>query len=162
MSRWLNCQQLAEHLARMRGIAEAQGRVKTENKMLPEGAALGTKSRGRPKGGGVGQHFEPEAVVLRNILKYLSLDKRVRWVHRMNSGAIPVEGKRFVRFGFAGCPDVMLQLVSGKVGWIEVKSLRGRPTAAQDAFLRLSASEHTFGGIARGLDDVKAILEAVK
>ena len=100
----------------------------------------------------------PEAVVLRAILDYLKIDKRVRWVQRMNSGAIPVEGGRFVRFGFPGCPDILGQMRDGRTLWIEVKRPQGRPTAAQAAFLELVASPHTVVGVARSLDDLERIL----
>lgn len=164
MSRWLSGAAVEAHLAKMRVAAETAGRVTTVNNMLPEGEALGTKQKpkGRPKGKRSAPMFEPEAVVLRRILDYLKgeeLAGRVRWSVRLNSGAVAVDGKRYIRFGFPGCPDVMFQLSGGRIGFVEVKSAAGRLSRDQGEFLGIVVSPHTLSGVARNLDDLRAILD---
>ena len=102
----------------------------------------------------------PESVVLKQVMNALALDRRVRWSRRMNSGAVPVDGKRFVRFGFAGCPDVMGQMADGRWLLIEVKAARGRLSVDQAQFLKLVASKHVVSGVVRSVGELQAILDA--
>lgn len=158
MSRWLNDEQLTEYLRK----CQAQGRMTTVAKMETERTLVAKENgrkRGRPKGKGNAPLFDPESTVLRTILAYLKHDPRVRWAARLNSGAMKEAG-RFLRFGFPGCPDIVGQLRDGRALWIEAKSAQGRLSKAQAAFLALVASPHTVAGVARSLDDIRAILEA--
>ena len=66
----------------------------------------------------------PEAAALVEVLQALNAHPAVAWCERMNSGAVRI-GKRFVRFGWKGCPDVIGQLRDGRLIGVEVKSPRG-------------------------------------
>ncbi len=98
------------------------------------------------------------------ILRYLAISPRVAWAQRMNTGAIkiPVPGgrDRLVRFGFPGCPDILGQLIDGRLLAVEVKSPTGRASEAQEAFLALVATHGGVAVMARSTDDLTAILEA--
>jgi VRR-NUC domain len=81
----------------------------------------------------------------------------------MNSGAvkIPVPGgkDRFVRYGFPGCSDVVGLLKDGRLLCVEVKSLTGRATPEQEAFLALVAANGGVAVLARSVDDVVAAID---
>ena len=75
-----------------------------------------------------------ERDVQKAVLQFLAL-KRV-WAWRNNVGATVIEnrenrGRRFIRFGSPGMPDVMAVLPSGKVFHIECKSGTGKQSEAQ-------------------------------
>ena len=72
----------------------------------------------------VRKNDRPEAAALVEVLQALNAHPAVAWVERMNSGAAKI-GKRFVRFGWKGCPDVIGQLRDGRLIGVEVKSPRG-------------------------------------
>jgi len=72
----------------------------------------------------VRKHARPEAAALVEVLQALNAHPAVAWCERMNSGAVRI-GKRFVRFGWKGCPDVIGQLRDGRLIGVEVKSPRG-------------------------------------
>jgi VRR-NUC domain len=80
----------------------------------------------------------------------------------MNTGAvkIPVPGgrDRFLRFGFPGCPDIIGQLIDGRLLAVEVKSPTGRPTTEQTAFLKRVADNGGVAVLAKSVDDVVAAL----
>lgn len=76
----------------------------------------------------------PEAAALVEVLKALSAHSAVAWVERMNSGAVRI-GKRFVRFGWKGCPDVLGQLKDGRLLGVEVKAPKGKLRPEQTIFL---------------------------
>lgn len=67
------------------------------------------------------KHSRPEAAALVEVLKALTAHPAVAWCYRMNSGAARI-GKRFVRFGWPGCPDVLGQLKDGRLIGVEVKA----------------------------------------
>ncbi|MBP8197049.1 MAG: VRR-NUC domain-containing protein [Chromatiaceae bacterium] len=103
-----------------------------------------------------------EAQTQQSILRYLAISPRVAWAQRMNTGAIkiPVPGgrDRFVRFGFPGCPDILGQLIDGRLLAVEVKSPSGRASEAQEAFLALVATHGGVAVLARSTGDLTAIL----
>lgn len=66
----------------------------------------------------------PEAAALVEVLKALRAHPAVAWAERMNSGAAKV-GNRFIRFGWPGCPDVLGQLMDGRLLGVEVKAKAG-------------------------------------
>lgn len=76
----------------------------------------------------------PEAAALVEVLKALETHNAVAWVHRMNSGAFRI-GKRFVRFGWPGCPDLLGQLKDGRLLGVEVKAPKGKLRPEQAVFL---------------------------
>ena len=75
-----------------------------------------------------------EAAALMEVLKALKAHPAVVWCERMNSGAARVGG-RFIRFGFAGCPDVLGQLRDGRLLGVEVKGPTGKLRPEQSVFL---------------------------
>jgi hypothetical protein len=83
------------------------------------------------------------------------LQALLRGYYALRKGA-----KRFLRFAFPGCSDILGQLASGHLLAIEVKRPSTQPTPEQAAFL---AQVNTAGGlalIARSVDDVQAALDA--
>jgi hypothetical protein len=94
-----------------------------------------------------------EAEVLRACLDYLAVRGIFAW--RNNSGAVPLEGGRFIRFGYKGSPDILGILPGGKMLCIECKSARGKLSEEQKNFkVRVEKS----GGIyiiARGIEDLE-------
>lgn len=76
----------------------------------------------------------PEAAALVEVLKALETHNAVAWARRMNSGAVRM-GKRFVRFGWPGCPDVLGQLKDGRLLGVEVKAAKGKLRPEQVLFL---------------------------
>ena len=72
-----------------------------------------------------------EAAILSSVLQALNFYPSVAWFSRMNSGAYSVgegKGRRFVRFGFPGCPDILGMLKGGALLAIECKTATGRQT----------------------------------
>ena len=98
-----------------------------------------------------------EAGALVEVLKALRVHPAVAWVERMNSGATKL-GKRFVRFGFPGCPDVLGQLHDGRLLAVEVKGPRGRLRPEQKVVLTRVADAGGVAFVARSLRDVVAAL----
>lgn len=98
-----------------------------------------------------------EAAVLDAIKRALKIHPKVAWYERMNSGAhVAGEGKdrRFVRYGFKGCPDIIGQLRDGRGLYIEVKKPSGRVSEDQDAFLERAAKHGGVAFVARSVSDV--------
>lgn len=82
----------------------------------------------------VRKNDRPEAAALLEVLQALNAHSAVAWCERMNSGAVRI-GKRFVRFGWKGCPDVLGQLKDGRLIGVEVKSPTGKLRPEQAIFL---------------------------
>ncbi len=95
----------------------------------------------------------PESAALVEVLKALRAHPAVVWCERMNSGAARV-GNRFIRFGFAGCPDVLGQLSDGRFLGVEVKSPTGKLRPEQTIFLQRIRSAGGVAFMARDLRDV--------
>jgi len=76
------------------------------------------------------------------ILRYLAVDGRVAWAERFNTGAHVIEtptaaghmSRRFIRYAFPGCADILGQLCDGRFLAVEVKTRTGRATREQAAF----------------------------
>jgi hypothetical protein len=104
-----------------------------------------------------------ESEIQAAIVRYLAVDRRVAWVERFNVGAVEstdARGKRrFVRFAFKGCSDLLGQLASGHFLAIECKTRIGRLTPEQRAFLDRVTSAGGLGIVARSVDDVKAAID---
>ena len=95
----------------------------------------------------------PEAAALVEVLKALSAHPAVAWCERMNSGAVRI-GKRFVRFGWKGCPDVLGQLKDGRLIGVEVKSAKGKLRPEQAVFLERIRCAGGVSFVARDCRDV--------
>jgi len=110
--------------------------------------------------------YEPtEAQVLKSILTWLRRDSRVAWANRFNTGAHVVgEGRhrRFIRYAFPGCSDILGQLVTGQFLAIEVKrpSTRGKARPEQLAFLETVNRHGGLGLVAAGIDEVASGIDA--
>jgi hypothetical protein len=90
------------------------------------------------------KNSRPEAACLLEVIKTLRGHPAVAWCERQNNGAFR-DGKRFVRFGWPGCSDVLGQLRDGRFLAVEVKAPTGKASEAQQLFLnRVRAA----GGIA--------------
>lgn len=102
------------------------------------------------------------------ILAYLAWDKRIAWAERFNSGAHVAtttdargqQHRRFIRYAFPGCSDILGQLVDGRFLAIEVKRPGEKPTQKQSDFLSTVANNNGVAIIARSIDDVKTALDA--
>jgi hypothetical protein len=73
-----------------------------------------------------------ESEVLRACLEYLAVKGVFAW--RNNTGGVQVDGKRFVRFGIKGSPDILGVMPDGRFLGVETKSAKGRQTAEQREF----------------------------
>jgi hypothetical protein len=104
-----------------------------------------------------------ESEIQAAIVRYLAVDRRVAWVERFNTGAMEAtdaRGKRrFIRFAFKGCADLLGQLASGHFLAIECKTRTGRLTPEQRAFLDRVTSAGGLAVVARSVDDVKAAID---
>lgn len=101
----------------------------------------------------------PEAAALVEVLRTVRAHWAVAWAQRMNSGATRI-GRRFVRFGWPGCPDVLGQLRDGRLLGIEVKGPRGRLRPEQAVFLDQVRAAGGVGFVARNARDVLRELAA--
>lgn len=104
-----------------------------------------------------------EAQIQASVLRYLSMDHRVAWANRFNTGAHVIEEKgrrRFIRYAFPGCSDILGQLVDGRFLAVECKARLGRLTKTQRIFLE---TVNQFGGVAvtaRSIIDVQTALNS--
>lgn len=96
---------------------------------------------------------KPEAAILVEVLKTLRAHPMIAWCERMNSGAARI-GKRFVRFGFKGCPDVLGQLKDGRLLGVEVKAAKGKLRPEQAVFLERIRAAGGVAFVARDCCDV--------
>lgn len=101
-----------------------------------------------------------ESAALVEVLKALRAHPAVVWCERMNSGAARI-GNRFIRFGFAGCPDVLGQLRDGRFLAVEVKGPTGKLRPEQAVFLERVNGAGGVGFMARDLRDVLRELGAL-
>jgi len=109
----------------------------------------------------------PEHAIQDAVLRFLMLDRRVAWARRFNTGAVCIEGcdargrrsRRFVRYAFPGCSDILGQLASGHFLACEVKRPSTRPTPEQAAFLEQVRCNGGLACIARGVDDMQRALD---
>lgn len=100
----------------------------------------------------------PEAGALREVLQALAAHHAVAWCERMNSGAVRM-GKRFVRFGWKGCPDVLGQMKDGRLLGVEVKAAKGKLRPEQAVFLERIRGAGGVAFMARDCRDVIRELE---
>jgi len=108
----------------------------------------------------------PESDIQDAVLQYLALDARVAWVKRFNTGSHVVvsttktgkKSRRFIRYAFTGCADILGQLADGRFLAIECKRRTGRLKPAQAAFLETVNRAGGLGIVARCIEDVAAEL----
>lgn len=99
-----------------------------------------------------------EAGALVEVLMALRAHPAVAWCERMNSGAVRI-GKRFVRFGWKGCPDVLGQLRDGRLLGVEVKAAKGKLRPEQTIFLERIRAAGGVSFVARDYRDVSRELD---
>ena len=108
-----------------------------------------------------------EQTIQKAILQYLALCQQVAWAQRFNTGATGwnyttktgTHRRRFVRFGFTGCADILGQMKSGHLLAIECKRKGGKATDSQQAFLQTVSDSNGLAIIAMDVGDVeRAIL----
>lgn len=99
------------------------------------------------------KNARPEAAALKEVLIALTAHSAVAWCERMNSGAVRI-GKRFVRFGWRGCPDVLGQLKDGRLIGVEVKAPKGKLRPEQAVFLERIRHAGGVAFVARDCRDV--------
>lgn len=106
----------------------------------------------------------PEADVQRAVLALLKQHPAVAWAERINAAAGRLaydDGKqsRFMRFAFKGCSDIVGMLRDGRFLAVECKTLTGRLTPEQAAFLATVNHHNGVAFVARSVDDVIKHLE---
>lgn len=124
----------------------------------PCSAELLTDAENRvPKPLPSGANHRREGAVLAAVLKVLRQHPAIAWVERQNSGAYK-DGKRFIRYGWPGCADILGQLQDGRFLAVEVKAPAGRLRPEQAAFLELVLQHGGVAFVARSLDDINTNL----
>ena len=96
----------------------------------------------------------PEAAALAEVLRVLRHHPAAAWVERQNSGVARIGG-RFVRFGWAGCSDLLGMMQDGRLLAVECKAPAGKVRAEQAEFLSLV---RRFGGVAFVARDCRDVL----
>lgn len=105
----------------------------------------------------------PEAAILSAILQALAYHPGVAFAHRMNSGAYLIDslaGRRFIRYGFPGCPDIIGMTKQARAIYIEVKRPSGRVSPDQQRFLELARQHGAAAGVARSVDQALGIVDS--
>lgn len=110
------------------------GRRHVKSSALPVSPTMPIDSAGRPQRAKSPIRFPSnEQATVRAILQFLAAHRIPAW--RVNSGAVKIE-RRFLRFGAVGMSDVIAVLPpNGQFVAVEVKSLKGKVTPAQQGFL---------------------------
>ena len=107
-----------------------------------------------------------EAQVQSAVLALLKRHPAVAWAHRMNTGvAVVPETKttrrRFIRFAFKGCSDIIGQLRDGRFLAVECKRpVGGLVTDEQMAFIEVVNVAHGVAGVVRSVEDAQELLAA--
>ena len=101
-----------------------------------------------------------EADVLKAVLRFLHIHPAVAWCERMNVGAQEING-RYVKFGFAGCSDIIGQTKAGLFMAIECKGPRGKLTTYQMIFLKRVERAGGVAIVARDVRDVAQVLDGL-
>jgi hypothetical protein len=110
----------------------------------------------------------PESAITPAILNFLRRDPRIAWASRFNTGAHVVKtqnangsiSRRFIRYAFPGCSDILGQTVDGRFLAIEVKKQSGKLRTNQIAFIDRVNRFHGIGIVARSVEDVTLSLDA--
>lgn len=99
-----------------------------------------------------------ETQVLKSVLRALELHSDVAKVWRVNTGAgklVRAGGaSQFIRFGFAGCPDIHGYMKDGRAIYCEVKRPSGVVSPEQLEFIQAAKKAGCVAFIARCFEDV--------
>lgn len=101
-----------------------------------------------------------EADSLAEVIPALRTHHTVAWGRRQNTGAAKVGG-RFIKFGWAGCTDLLGMIKDGRLLAVECKRPKGGRLSIEQA--HFIAMVNQFGGcafVANGAKDVFNILGA--
>jgi len=101
-------------------------------------------------------------VIQKSIVEYLSYHSNVAWVERMNVGCHLINennSRRYIRYAFVGCSDILGQLKNGQLLAIEVKSATGVLSESQREFINKVNTNGGVAFVARSIDDVEINLK---
>lgn len=147
----LSVEQYEQMLAR-----HARAAIVSEQTQVRPKADSGAHRRDVP----VSQVRPLEKDVLKAVLAALRVHPVVGFAWRANTGSFEV-GKRRIRAGFRGQPDVLGMLRDGRLLAVEVKRPGERPTPDQGAFLEKVRANGGVAVVATSVDDVLATLQVV-
>jgi len=100
--------------------------------------------------------MKSEARIKQEILLYLSENGIFSWNNATGVGLSP-DGKRHIKFGFTGSPDIFA-VQDGKFIGIETKTSAGKQRQTQKKFQTTFEKSGGTYIVARGVEDVKKIL----
>ena len=98
-----------------------------------------------------------ETALVGMVLRYLRVHKRMAWVQRMNTGV----ARRYVKFGFKGCSDLIGQTIDGRFVALEGKAKNGIISEEQQLFIDKVKRYHGLAGVCRSIEDVDTLLATV-
>lgn len=93
------------------------------------------------------------------VLAMVKMHPRVALAWRQNTGAVKIDDRRFVRFGFPGVSDIIGFTRTGKFIALEVKRLGQKPTQAQDYFIRMVNSNGGYAAVVYSAQDAWNLME---
>jgi len=106
-----------------------------------------------------------ERDVLAAVKKFLRLHPKVAWVERINSGAQTIDAnriyngrRRYIKYGFIGCSDIIGQLKDGRFLAVECKRPGGHLTPAQRNFIALVINWNGVAGCVSNVDEAERLL----
>lgn len=102
----------------------------------------------------------PESAILKGCLQYLQIRGIMCW--RQNTGAQVIgEGKdrRYIRYAFPGCPDIIGHLPGGRALYIEVKARRGTLSQPQREFLARAEADGCVAAVVRSVDELRDVID---
>ena len=100
------------------------------------------------------------------ILALLRLHPAVAWAERFNTGAtvvdIPGQKRRFIKYAFVGCSDILGQMKDGRFIAVEVKrpgvNAEKKATDEQKAFIKKVRQNNGIGIISGSVEEVNLII----
>lgn len=110
----------------------------------------------------------PQDIVLEHdiqtaILNLLAWHPKVAWAERFNVGAAvidhPGRPRRYIRYAFAGCSDIIGQLIDGRFLAVEVKRPGAKATESQSTFLERVHQNNGVAILAYSPEDVAKALQ---
>lgn len=106
-----------------------------------------------------------EKQIQKTLLDFLNYHPKVGWVERINVGAHVVNdknGRRFIRYAFKGCSDIIGQLKNGKLLAVEVKSKKGKLTCHQSDFLKKVKCYDGVALVVRSVEELENYLNSIE
>jgi len=103
-----------------------------------------------------------EKQLQKSVIEYLKIHPKIAWSERFNVGAhllINENSRRFIRYSFKGCSDILGQLKDGRFLAVEVKSAKGKVTECQQQFIDCVNTNGGLGVIVRSIDDINNALK---